>query len=1111
MNTYTRMIKSLSLLSALVLGASMPALVHADDTEIYTGGTATTTPPNVVFIIDTSGSMGSSYGGLISLAEKGAYDPAVTYVGYCDSNKVYWGNGTDAPPDCRTNSRYDLDKASFTCGSAASSFASTGMFTDKYARLSGTWRTLDSTDQTSQVDCETDADQTIIWSTTGTSATFYDANYVNWYWRDRLNIVMEVFRDLMDSLVANNTTMNLALMQFNHENGGHFVMPMTALDATSKTAFKNAVYALRPDLWTPLSETLYEAYLFYNGKAVDWGSSLNVSGVDDGSGNYVSPVNFQCQKNFVILLSDGDASSNDTDSDSDIKGLSNFSAYTGSSSCSGNCLDELADYMNAADCSTTKLGTQNIITHTVGFKTDPQLLKDAAAKGGGSYSSASTASSLTTSLSDIFSDVLAINSTFTAPAVSVNAYKRSYHNEELYFAVFIPDENSKPLWPGNIKRYKSSGADILDQNDDPAVDPNTGFTYATSRSYWSTVDDGAVVALGGAASMLPDPPTSRNTYTYIGTTSITSPVNLSSHPLSESNTNITATVLGDGTLNTTEVSDRLKWARGVDINDVDGDGNKTEARRQMGDPLHARPVLITYSGTELAPDITLFAATNEGYLHAIDTDDGTELFAFMPQELLPNIDLNFVNSPATVPDHPYGLDGPLTYWHNDDDGDGLVYDAGSATVDTGEHVYLYQGMRRGGRTYYSLDVTDRANPKLRWQINGGTGSFTELGQTWSAMKHAKIKVNNIDKEVLIFGGGYDITQDGNSTATNDTVGRAIYIVDATTGSKIWQAGPVGSSANLQLTKMTNSIPADITIMDINSDGYTDRMYVGDMRGQIWRFDIDNDGNTGSSNLVTGDVIAELGGATTADNRRFYYAPDVSFSLDSTHLYLAIGSGYRSHPTDKVIHDAFFVIRDRYVDTLPVDGSGNVYYNYVDSNNNNLADSSDAKISMSNLYDATSQILGNTSSTPSDISTARAALNAAEGWYFWLNEPSDSSFVGEKVTAESTSLMGTVFFSTFTPIQTVSSTCAPSQGRGLLYHVNLLDGSAATNSDGSQTDGTDTYTRGDRVATQILGGGLPPRPTGIYQEDGTISMFTGMTGTGTNFTMTPYKVRWRDGP
>jgi len=116
------------------------------------------------------------------------------------------------------------------------------------------------------------------------------------------------------------------------------------------------------------------------------------------------------------------------------------------------------------------------------------------------------------------------------------------------------------------------------------------------------------------------------------------------------------------------------------------------------------------------------------------------------------------------------------------------------------------------------------------------------------------------------------------------------------------------------TKMTHAIPSNITVLDTDNDGWTDRMYVGDMAGQVWRFDITN-GNAVSS-LVAGGVIASQGGkisSTDANNRSFYNAPDVSlFAVQggSNYYNIAIGSGDRGLPKSNTsTQDRFYAIRD----------------------------------------------------------------------------------------------------------------------------------------------------------------------------------------------------------
>jgi type IV pilus assembly protein PilY1 len=1145
MDTQTRLVKSLLLAGLLGLGASGQLL--ADDTEVYVGtNQVSTVRPNLVFIIDTSGSMCTD----VQLTTSN-YDPTVTYTGSCDPNRVYW-TSRDTPPSCGTDNY--IATTSFTCNAASDALFGTGgsgFYVGRAARYNlrnhgDRWDTLSSNEHTEWVECEADwgvhgqtdatspypADERnggpwtsteadgITWSSEGRVYTFYSANYLNWRetpgtvtTQTRLQIVQEVFSNLMDS-VAN---VNLAVMRFSsNAEGGYFVMPMQQLTATNRQDYKDAVNAMTANGYTPLSETLYESYLFYKGAAVDYGDSstpgTNVTGVLDSSNTslYQTPVEYQCQKNFVILLTDGEPTQ-DTSADSKIAALPGFSTVTGASSCSGDCLDEMAQYAYNKDCSSGLAGEQNVITYTIGFATDQVLLNDTATKGGGKYYTADETAGLTDAFTAILTEILAINTSFTAPAVSVNAFNRSNHRSELYYALFRPSTN--PYWYGNIKRYKLSGSTILDANDLPAIDPNTGFTKPTAVSVWTSgagtptdpnvIDandspDGDNVAKGGAASRQT---LTRNVYTYTGSTA---PSNVAltavENQVIETNAAITKAMLGNTAMTDADRIDLLKWARGVDVQDDDSDGDYTDARRRMGDPLHTKPVLITYGGTDADPDITLFAGTNEGYLHAIDTVDGHELFSFIPQELLANLETLYIDSAANP--HPYGLDGPLTYWVKDANGDGVVLDANSA-LQTGEGVYIYQGMRRGGNSYYALDVSNRSAPVYKWKITGGSGDFSELSQSWSAATKAKIRFNDQDKDVLIFGGGYDTTQDGAATATSDTAGRALYIVDAETGAKLWQAGPAGSAngsnPDLVLSDMTNSIPSDINVIDTNGDGYKDRIYVGDMRGQIWRFDI-NVTNTGASNLVTGGVIARLNGnASTADNRRFFYTPEAALSLDGSTIYIAIGSGYRAHPLDQAIHDAFFMIRDDYVYEPLRDGNGNAIYTYADSNNDGTPDSI---ITLSDLYDATANTIGNTASTSTAVNDAKDALANSNGWYFWLNDPADNSFVGEKVLSKPLAFAGKVQFTTFTPVATTQTACAPSQGLATPYEVLLKD---ATPTQDQNQDGV--ITREDRI---IDGGltrsGIPPEPIHIYTPDGVVRCI-GMECSPENLNRTPKKIRW----
>ena len=1128
MNRQPHTARLLSLIGCIILLIGTP--LQATDTEIYLGSSsaASGVKPNITFIIDTSGSMGTNVKVTIPASGSGAvYDPAVTYSGSCPSGRIYWkDSSTSSIPLCGSSNWFNA--SANTCNSATTAMAITGIYLDKIARATRKskkprWSTLSKSAKNNSIECQADAGihgktatssdkfaresnnkKASHWKASSSNAlnwdgekqyTLYSSNYLNYRKTvgatspsyinmTRLEIVQEVFEDLMNSISG----VNVAVMRFDsYSNGGYFVKEMQLLSDTNRLSYIDAVNAMNDGGGTPLAETLYESYLYYKGGSVKYGNSSkpgkNVAGVLDSSNSsrYDSPIEFQCQKNFTILLTDGEPYS-DTGANSAIRSMPGFSTVTGATDCSGNCLDELAHYMNAQDCSSTLSDTQNVITYTIGFATNQALLQSAASLGGGKYYTADNIAGLTDAFTNIITDILAINTTFIAPAVSVNAFNRFTHRDELYYALFRP--NARPAWNGNIKRFKLAGspAVIQDSSGSAAIDDNTGFFKATATSFWTSGDDapdGATVERGGAAAELTLP---RTVYTYTGTTAPNNvDLSASAHTLSETNSTITKGMLGDAAMEDAVRDSILQWVRGVDLFDEDSDGSVTDIRRSMGDPLHSKPVLITYGGTDAAPDMTLYAPTNEGFLHAVDTDDGSEVFAFMPQELLANLPLLYEDSGV---DHPYGLDGPLSYWVNDANNNGVILSGSS--LESGEFAYLYQAMRRGGSNYYALDVSTRSQPKLKWIIKGGSGDFDELGQSWSEATKARVTLNSTVRDVLLFGGGYDVGQDANSTAEDDAIGRAIYMVDAATGAKLWQAGPDGSGADLELTKMTNSIPSNLTAIDVDTDGLTDRIYVGDMRGQIWRIDF-NQTNSGASDLATGAVIATLGGSSEATNRRFYYAPDVSLSLDSKYINIAIGSGYRAHPLNNTVEDAFFVIRDPHVYTTPADADGDGSPDYTN-------------LSIADLYNATDNLIGQGSA--SDNKTlALTELASSSGWYLMLHE-SDGSYKGEKVLSKALSLDGAVLFSTYTPTEGSANSCSPSQGRALVYYISLTD--ATPQQDHNQSGGD--LTKEDR-AKDLVRGGIPPEPTIIFTDSGPVVLVGTEKGPSATLNISPRKIYW----
>lgn len=762
--------------------------------------------------------------------------------------------------------------------------------------------------------------------------------------RTRNAVMQGVVNDLINDLKAKEDV-NVGFMRFDGNDGGYVLSPVKRLTTANASSMQDVVDDIPASGNTPMLETYYESYLYMTGQNRVWGDK-SVSSSRNGN-RYISPIEHSCQKSHIIYVTDGEPTV-DQGSNSAVKTLvTNKNTLHPASSCgngNGQCLPHLAEYMANQDLFPAPAPfadptnrSQTVTSHFVGFAVNLPLLQSAAAAGGGSYYTSDNVSGLTEALKAIIVDITAENTSFAAPSVAVSAFNNLGFRNDLYYALFRPSEGAN--WPGNVKRYKL-GKDtdgnplIVDQNNNAAIDDSTGFFSNSASSFWSASTDGSDVAKGGVAGRLLDPDT-RNIFTWTGadrtataTTGVTGSVSLNAgtYRLTTSNGSLTNAMLGAS--NTTQKDRFINWARGKNT-----DGTN---RLAIADVLHNEPKLVAYVTDEDLARVTnapltspeqlyMFFGSNEGFIHAIDPKTGNEKFAFIPKELLPNPGAYLTDAKGSS-SKKYGMDGQINLWTK-------YRDANAANGDVAakrrvlEKAILYAGMRRGGSNYYALDVSNIDAPAFKWMIKGAyaaspTPGYEKLGLTFSAPKLADVKINNVQTKVLIFTGGYDRDHDtiGTNAPKADGVGNALFIADAETGKLLWRAGSSSDTgANLQITSMTNSMPADPTIVDINGDGLADIIYASDLRGQVFRFDINN-ANTGiGPAFATGGRVAQLGGSIAADNRRFFSSPDVALIRErggKTYFTISIGSGFRESPLNTDTNDRFYVLRDSNVFNKP---------------------------------------------------------------------------------------------------------------------------------------------------------------------------------------------------
>jgi len=841
------------------------------------------------------------------------------------------------------------------------------------------------------------------------------------------------------------------------------------------------------DGFTPIPSALYETALYYRGERMHYGESkpeLNGAhpstydgaeitfDVRDTSGpgrnptsapKYNSPITGSCQENYVVLMTDGQPTYRYRNSNGSLRlDSSPFALNDGPvgalpnaiNNCAtaegvgiqGNCSAELTHFIantdNLPDPSSAfpnGLEDDQIInTFAIGFATGAGTPTEAYLKSIVTYDDgdsstdddgyflAESPEELAAAFRDIFEEVAAPKGTLASPGYSVNVRNGLEHEKDVYIPVF--DRGNSSRWSGNLKKFKiidtGDNRVIVGRGNIVATDELGNFT-SDAIDYWSTSTasdpDGSDVERGGVANLID--PVGRKVFSNLsGNTNAV--LSAAGNQVDLGNiSNLTNDVLGlpagsDLAYRKQIVSFMRGWEDGIsDPSAIPA----PEKRYHMGDMLHSEPLILTYeAGTganRVGRQQYIFAGTNEGYLHAIDAETGEEVFAFIPKDLLGSIsEPQFLNA-GTEADHAYGIDGSIT---------GDVIGGEDGSVDPGDQVIIYFGMRRGGRAYYAMDVTNPNAPVLLWKKSAE--DHPSMGQTWGAPFVAKVgNSSGTPQEVLIVGGGYDEDEDrdkndgsqeveDSTVAVTATEGNDVLIFDAKLGTTVW------SMPQEMRDQITSSIAGGIKPLDTNNNNLIDRIYFGDTGGNLWRLDLsENNGDTTRPDKLT--KLAAIGG-TGANNRMFFNEPDVALMrLNGRSVYaVSIGSGFRAHPLDREIDDKFYVFIDS-SPFSPLETTGsNSFVTITEADLATVTVTSDGQITNNGLI--------------SDVDKRGFLVNLPEH--------------GEKVLGDATAINGSIIFPTLVPQVLASGVgidqCAAPVTFSRLYAIDILSATAKWNFD-----------------------------------------------------------------
>ena len=279
--------------------------------------------------------------------------------------------------------------------------------------------------------------------------------------------------------------------------------------------------------------------------------------------------------------------------------------------------------------------------------------------------------------------------------------------------------------------------------------------------------------------------------------------------------------------------------------------------------------------------------------HCYDLGTGTELFAFAPRSIMQIYKpLKDAVGPQTKQDEwtvdlaPSAADVFIDASHS-----------GTPTpADRAWHTVLVGGVREGSPfegtngasprnsqgSYFALDITQpdeivdglessgtfaapkclnedgdsscaRDWPTVLWEITDTTDAdsngLPDMGEIWSKPAMGRVKVCtancgassavNEDHYVAIFGGGFDRERlNATCTPACNRRGNWLYIVDVETGFALYKVN--SGTANFGSGNKTvnfGSIPSGPAALDYDGDGYLDVIYVGDLKGQLWRVNL----------------------------------------------------------------------------------------------------------------------------------------------------------------------------------------------------------------------------------------------------------------------------------
>ncbi len=707
-------------------------------------------------------------------------------------------------------------------------------------------------------------------------------NFANWfsYHRTRLLTMKTAVGRALSQLDANYRVGYSTISESGVSASSDNFLRIDDFSNEHRRNFYEKLYAARPMGGTPLRAALAKAGRIYAGRLL--------TGSND-------PVQYSCQQNTTILSTDGYwGTQNESGSygPKQIDGVTDVGnpdarlprpMFDGGASRTSNTLADVAAWYFENDLRTPALGNcgasdklcennvpqvpgrrsgvhQHMVTHTLGLGADGTLryredydtagagdfqeivrgsknwpdpitatgaeriddLWHAAVNGGGRYFSARSPESLARALSTTLSTVRAASG---AAAASATSSQEPTEGDNLLFS----SRYRSVYWDGELEARRISLADgslasqiewsasvqlrqrVAAARDDRTIYiPSSTDIYGLKEFRWQLLSTNERQLFSGC-----DAPPARRWQQCMQ--------------------------LSDTSRTQTGGTNLVDYLRGQSqFEDKPENSVRLFRKREqvLGAPINAQPVFVGAPAFRYADlnygeyrdriatnrSATVYLAANDGMLHAFDAATGRERWAFIPSGVLP--ELWRVADNAFANNFRYLLDGTPVV------GDICPTAPRESCTAEAWRTILVAGLGAAGREYYALDITQADQPKLLWRI--GAETEPQLGY---AVGKPIITKRRDGKWVVLITSGY------NNVAPGTGIG-VLFVLDATTGAVLKRIETdVGTSDN----------PAGLAHLNAWVDNLLDntaeRVYGGDLLGNLWRFDINDTVVGGGSSAV----------------------------------------------------------------------------------------------------------------------------------------------------------------------------------------------------------------------------------------------------------------------